>query len=665
MLRGEAVERQDEGRRQEGRRAASTPAAARWCATPARSRRSPSTPAASTAPTAARRWRSSRRPSTSRAAPSPPTRPAARAWSSPIPSCSRSSAVRAFSLNNARYTRHHLASATGAAARRDPHPGAGLRGRRRQLQDPGREPDPARAGRRASTLEVWAYDRRSNQLEDLAGLDIAEEFASPEIALDWLFGGELGLTLHPAARRGAEPPRACSTTRRPTCRSSPTGPNLVFSRDIDAVVDGRDARPRTNQNVFLGGHSAGTGFTARYAATDFNLTGVGPADPGYAKLRGLVLLEGGGGSTARRAAHRPTRSTASRPSSTAASSAPCATTPPAASTASRRARSRPRRPTASASCRRSARCRRPSYSVVAGLLNPRILAAGEVAAIQAILDPDSTREHPARRSGRARQQRHRQGAGPLRRSASCRTSTAFGGLGSFIDDDGLVAGIASFVATSVGAPGPTVGGVQTWLDITEGPLRRRCCPTTDRRRPTLPGGVLGPGEGGHAARPVGRRPSTSAAPTSPNCTTRAPGSSVTSVDGRLHLRHLQRSATSALACTHGGQCSQSINLDSTALSVGRGRRDIENLTQAAAIDIPVIAFGGSNGLATVPGVFTRFGNSIGACTAPSCDGTPRVVDASDPESRLPDLRRRRRRLRGGDRRGLRPPRRGHRGGRRR
>ena len=52
-----------------------------------------------------------------------------------------------------------------------------------------------------------------------------------------------------------------------------------------------------NDNVFLGGHSAGTGFTARYAATDFNLTGVGPAEPGYAKLRGLVLLEGGGGST--------------------------------------------------------------------------------------------------------------------------------------------------------------------------------------------------------------------------------------------------------------------------------------------------------------------------------------------------------------------------------
>src|SRR4029077_11020741 len=71
--------------------------------------------------------------------------------------------------------------------------------------------------------------------------------------------------------------------------------NLVFSRDIDAVVTMARASAR-NQNVFLGGHSAGTGFAARYASTDFNLSGVGPVDPGYAKLRGLVLLEGGGGS---------------------------------------------------------------------------------------------------------------------------------------------------------------------------------------------------------------------------------------------------------------------------------------------------------------------------------------------------------------------------------
>ncbi len=89
------------------------------------------------------------------------------------------------------------------------------------------------------------------------------------------------------------------------------------------------------------------------------------------------------------------------------------------------------------------------------------------------------------------------------------------------------------------------------------------------------------------------------------------------------------------SCTMDTQCTQSINLDSSALSIGRGRRDIENLTQAASIDIPVIAFGGTNGLAPVPGAFTAFGTSIGVCTKPGCDGTPRVVDPSLPNTAFP------------------------------
>jgi hypothetical protein len=89
------------------------------------------------------------------------------------------------------------------------------------------------------------------------------------------------------------------------------------------------------------------------------------------------------------------------------------------------------------------------------------------------------------------------------------------------------------------------------------------------------------------------------------------------------------------ACTTDAQCSQAISLDSTPLSVGRGRRDIENLTQAAAIDIPVIAFGGTNGLVPVAGAFTPLASSIGVCTAPSCDGTPRVVNASVPNPAFP------------------------------
>jgi hypothetical protein len=35
----------------------------------------------------------------------------------------------------------------------------------------------------------------------------------------------------------------------------------------------------------------------------------------------------------------------------------------------------------------------------------------------------------------------------------------------------------------------------------------------------------------------------------------------------------------------------------------------------------------------VPGSFQAFGTSIGVCTKPGCDGTPRVVDPSLPNRR--------------------------------
>ena len=89
------------------------------------------------------------------------------------------------------------------------------------------------------------------------------------------------------------------------------------------------------------------------------------------------------------------------------------------------------------------------------------------------------------------------------------------------------------------------------------------------------------------------------------------------------------------SCAANGDCGQAINLDSTPLSVGRGRRDIENLTQAPNVNIPVIAFGASNGLVTVPGGYVPFAQSIGACSAPGCDGTPRVVDATTPNPAFP------------------------------
>ena len=93
------------------------------------------------------------------------------------------------------------------------------------------------------------------------------------------------------------------------------------------------------------------------------------------------------------------------------------------------------------------------------------------------------------------------------------------------------------------------------------------------------------------------------------------------------------------SCATNADCNQAVNLDSTKLSApppaGRGRCDIENLTQAANINIPVFAAGGSNGLTPVPGSYTPFASSIGVCTAPSCNGTPRVIDASVPNPAFP------------------------------
>jgi hypothetical protein len=119
---------------------------------------------------------------------------------------------------------------------------------------------------------------------------------------------------------------------------------------------------------------------------------------------------------------------------------------------------------------------------------------------------------------------------------------------------------------------------------------------------------------------------------------------VTDFKGRI-LRDTYRGETnffdwyypsSGLAVTEG------LGLDTTALSapppLGRGRSDIDNRTQAGNIDIPVIGFGGSNGLAPVPGSFLDFAQAIAPCTARSCDGqTARVLDDSQPSLAFPSF----------------------------
>jgi hypothetical protein len=218
--------------------------------------------------------------------------------------------------------------------------------------------------------------------------------------------------------------------------------------------------------------------------------------------------------------------------------------------------------------------------------------------------------------------------------------TVHGLFGSFLDDDGIFAALSAAVASSIGATGPTVGGLVTWASVDERNLFPACpgatCPTPNNGvQPTaLPGAVWGQEKevtridrlGSSFAGIEGANASDWYYPVS--------GLSVTSVSGVCTAGFCTVGNVGAV-CTTNTQCSQSISLDSTALSVVRGRPDIENLTQAPNVNIPVLCVGGSNGLTPVPGRFTPLAQSLGTCTATGCTGAARVVNANLPNPAFP------------------------------
>jgi pimeloyl-ACP methyl ester carboxylesterase len=536
-----------------------------------------------------------------------------------------------FSLNNARYTRfraHRPGVAPDAILILVP----GFEGGATDFKIFAENLIPKLAAEGVA-LEIWAFDRRTNQLEDRAGVMLAELKGDAQAALDWYFGGELGLTLSPTLASLGR--RAVFYDTQADIPFIAEWNNLVFSRDIDAVVTAADGVVR-NHNVFLGGHSAGTGFTARYASTDFNLTGVGPAHPGYAKLRGLVLLEGGGGSSAGGAFTGDTldrieakfdgglfgavRDNAPRcvdgttPCTIASEATDCAGQTPAV-------------------------CTEPvtSYAIVPGILNPRILAVAEPGAIQGRTDTTGQADFQVNQGA--------PGNNAVAKVPDLATlivippATTAGALGTFIDDDGLVAQLASFVATSVGSPGPVVNGLLTWLDIFH-PQPASVVPNNGPPPTSLPAPRWGQEK---EVTDINRMPYVFAAGATNFTDWYYPsaGQSVTGagrcsgLNGTCIIGRVGAPCSGTTQANANAVCTVAIDLDSTALSVGRGRRDIENLTQAGNINIPVIAFGGTNGLAVVPGVYTPFATSIGTCTAPSCTGAPRVVSATSPNPAFP------------------------------
>jgi hypothetical protein len=458
-------------------------------------------------------------------------------------------------------------------------------------------------------LEVWAFDLRSNQLEDLEGLQIAEAVLDPEIALDWLFGSELGLTLHPALVAGPNR-RAIFHNKSDDIPFLANWTNLVISQDIDAAVEQARATA-LNANVFLGGFSRGTGFTARYASTDFDLSGAGPPEPGYAKLRGLVMIDGPAGSTAGDppSAHAldqiEDRFDGGRFHAVRTGSASCVDGTPCTSHADCVGKGR-------GTCTSSI----PAYGP-----NARAYATAEVSGIQGVTDPDSGQDIHQVDQGAPGNNAFAV-VPDLSFFASAPAATVSGFAGWLIDDDYFSGG-----GHSVGWPGPIVGGLLTWQTIFED-----LPPEAFRDHGAAPTVLtLTPWRWGleQEASSMERLIRTWF----------LGGTNISDwhyPESGLNLTGFLTPDPATLS-TYGGS-----QLDSSALSLdppaGRGRRDIENLVEAANVDIPVICLGGSIGNMTVPGWFTYFGDSIGTCTAPSCDGvTSRVVDPALPNTAFPTL----------------------------
>lgn len=458
-------------------------------------------------------------------------------------------------------------------------------------------------------LELWAVDRRSNQLEDTVGLDIAEALMNPLVGLDFLFGDALGLELDPALVQGPNRRVVFYNSNADTAFMAQWTP-LVHSQDIDAVIEEARSSARS-ANVFLGGHSAGTGFTARYAATDFNLD-AGEPEPGYRKLRGLVLLEGGGGRLAEESPDEATLDSieanfdgglyaAIRDEEPRCADAftPCTIE------------------TAAADCAafENTRCGPVlAYAEIPGLLSTELFAVSEVNALDAAVSDESELsillqdQNGIEGNNAVEQVPELAILQPLVGATPASSITL---LGKFLDDDGIAAATASFLATSVGFEGPVVDGLATWLSIDEA---LPAAAFTDNGPP--PDNLEDIGVWGVEAEP-------------------------SDLEGQI-VPMFFKGATNFLDWYYpssGLGITSALGLDTSALSAppprGRGRSDIDNRTQATAIDIPVIGFGGSNGLAPVPASWLGFADAIAPCAAPTCSGVGRVLDRLNPNPAFP------------------------------
>jgi cysteine-rich repeat protein len=455
-------------------------------------------------------------------------------------------------------------------------------------------------------LEVWAFDRRTDQLEDDAGAILGETEMDPALVMDWYFGDELGLALDPRLSRrglfheGQDIPFVANFTYN------------VFIRDIDAVVEVARALPGSPE-VFLGGHSLGTLFSARYAATDLD-PGVG-VEPGYSKLAGLVLFEGGGDSLPIAAPSDDAldlviaKADGGLYHAIATGSPSCWDGTPCPNGHADCAAS----PLASGALQN--KCVSPVDAFAGGVISPQIHAVGDAVSMQARLHPDSLSIAQVDF-----------GAGTavdvvpgLSLLDLLPRGSAEATVGFFLDDDySPEVSFQASVGFSRNGPHTDFGSFLLPRNANLDPYR--LWNDFDTAMPPL----AVPNNGAVTGAFDIHGQEKEATPMASLLTMVRTGDRNI---GDWYFPSSGLGVTAELIVGVGGFTG---GLDSSALSLGRGRPDIENLTEGAGIDIPVICFGGSNGISPTPGAFLPFAESIATCTAPGCDGaTPRVV-ASDP-----------------------------------
>jgi pimeloyl-ACP methyl ester carboxylesterase len=165
-------------------------------------------------------------------------------------------------------------------------------------------------------LEVWAIDRRPNQLEDRRGArwtaDGAISFNPQRMAegVQFYFAETPTLDIDqdgvvdplytlPDALGGLS---SYSKLTQDDARFAAYWGLDTYFRDWKLLVDEARARVGADGLVLFGGHSAGTGFATQFAAYDFDPGA--SVDAGYTHIDGLILLEGGGAGAG--AATKPT-----------------------------------------------------------------------------------------------------------------------------------------------------------------------------------------------------------------------------------------------------------------------------------------------------------------------------------------------------------------------